>query len=71
MRMKTNRKIDFYSGPRYLCSTMQSKTLDEALEKFMKAKSYQGIKPDGRIGICTWEDTEDNRMVLEARWSKE
>ena len=68
--MKTNRKIDFYSGPRYLCSTMQSKTLKEALEKFLKTKSYQGMKIDGTVGICSWEDTEDNRMVLEARFAK-
>lgn len=44
------RKIDIYNNGEYVCTTTQSKTCREAVERFCQNPSYYGIRKDGTFG---------------------
>jgi hypothetical protein len=48
--MKQYRKIDIYNDGKYICTTTQSKTCREAIERFYQKPVYQGMRNDGTIG---------------------
>jgi len=43
-------KIDIYNNEKYLCTTTQSKTCKNAVNKFIDKPWYEGLKSDGTIG---------------------
>jgi hypothetical protein len=48
---KPNKKIDFFVGGHYVCSSTRYSNLKEAKEGFMRNPSWVGLKPDGSIGL--------------------
>lgn len=48
-----NKKINFYVGGHYVCSSIRYKNLKEAKRGFMKNPSWAGLKPDGSFGLIS------------------
>ena len=45
-----HKKIDFYVGGRYVCSSCQYPNLKAARDGFLKNPSWQGLRADGTLG---------------------
>lgn len=46
-----NKKIDFFLGGHYICSSTQYRNLKDAVEGFKKNPQWAGLKADGTIGL--------------------
>lgn len=58
-------KVDFYIGPRYICSSWRYRNLKSAMQGFLKNPVYQGMREDGTIGPV--RVPEEELWVLEVR----
>ena len=47
------KKIDIFLDGRYACSTMQARTIKQAIDNFKKNPTWQGLRADGTLGVCT------------------
>lgn len=45
-------KIDFFIGGHYVCSSTRYRNFKDAVAGFRKNPTWQGMKPDGTLGLC-------------------
>lgn len=64
-----NKKIDIYVDGEYTCSTMQSKSLKEAKEKFLKDPSWQGRVGQNKLGKNKLDNIEKHEVTV--KYNKE
>lgn len=62
---QVNKKIDIYVDGKYTCSTIQSKNLKEAKEKFLKDPSWQGRVSPNKFGKNRIDDIKNREVQVE------
>jgi hypothetical protein len=60
-----NKKIDIYVDGKYTCSTIQSKNLKEAKEKFLKDPEWQGRVSPNKLGKNRIDDIKNREVQVE------
>lgn len=69
MDEKPCKKIDIYVNGTYTCSTMQSRTIKEAIDRFKAYPKWMGLRNDGSIGICSFDTKGTICNSITAWWS--
>ncbi len=69
MSDKPCKKIDIYVNGVFTCSTMQSRTINEAIDRFKANPKWMGLRNDGSIGVCIFDPNACICNSITAWWS--